>query len=452
MPVEQVQGASGSNEVGSQPMRPVDDSYLFGTNYILLVMKYTNVAMEHQANLVAMQGQLENVETQIQGCLSTISEFFSTLQANAGSGGGWNANGFYAPNANSGLSNSFYHMNENLNDGAIGSDSGSGDVNASYQASMRNFLSAFNQLFNCSDSGTGPTLSQVMNIALPDGSGRQFSMNNYYGDLAQQFAQTYGVSIHPVISEGGNDPHVSLLQQYMYYQAQLTVNTDPLSQVEAAWSSGHSAHGINSLIDFDPSSSGCDPNVTSMLQILNDMDTPITVSRTGDVWENGQDVTSGQYVQNVTATSLLQMIGLNNMNPGSELNNQVGGYNPNTKMDWYTPGLYAAFSYAAFNYIWTKNPTMNITSPGASNDPNQPPWFGDFSNSTDGSTGNGDMLSELYSHASSSETSLSSSGSTGNATFQEQVNGVQQEQNVAQNFISGWASAMTSVVGNWKSQ
>ena len=451
MPVEQIPGVSGSNSVGSQPMRPVNDSYLFGTNYILLVMKYTNVAMEHQANLVAMQGQLENVETQIQGCLSTISEFFSTLQANAGSGGGWSANGHYAPDANSGLSNSFYHMNEDPTDGGIGSDSGNGCVNQSYQTSMANFLTAFNQLFNCSDQGTGPKLSQVMNITVPDGSGNQFSMNNYYAGLAQEFAKNYGVSIHPVISEGGNDPHVSLLQQYMYYQAQLTVNTDPLSQVEAAWTSGGSAHGINSLIDFNPNSSGCDPNVTSMLQILNDLDTSITVSRTGDTYVNGQDVTSGQYVQNVTATTLIQMIGENNMNPGSELYNQIGGYNPNVTTDWYTPGLYAAFSYAAFNYIWTKNPTMNVTSPGASNDPNQPSGFGYFGG-TAGSTSNGDMLSDLYSNTSSSQTSLSSSGSTGNSTFQEQVNGVQQEQNVAQNMISGWASAMTSVVGNWKSQ
>lgn len=454
MPAEQIPGVSGSNGVAAQSVSPshTNDPFLYNTNYILLVMKYTNVAMEHQANLVAMQGQLENVVTQIQGCLSTISEFFSTLQANAASGGGWADGKFFSPDANSGLNNSFYHMNENSANGGIGVDNASGDVSQSYKGSMANFLTAINQLFNYSSSGTGPTLNQVMNINIPDGSGNQFSMQNYYTHLQSEFNTTYGGALRPVIS--GDDSsgvgaaggmHVSLLQQYMYYQAQLTVNTDPLSQVESAWTSGGSANGINGLIDFDPESSGCDPNVTSLIQILNDLNATITVSRTGDDWVNGQDISSSKYTNNVTS-NLLQMIGENNRDPGSDLYNESTGCSTPV----YDPGLYAAFSYAAFNYIWTKNPTMATATSSTSNDPTEPP--GDWKwNSATGSTTNGDVLSDLYSNTSSSQTSLSSSGSQANSQFQEQVNGVQQEQNVAQNMISGWASAMTSVVGNWKS-
>lgn len=447
MPAEQIPGVSGSSGVGAQSVSTshTNDPFLYNTNYILLVMKYTNIAMEHQANLVAMQGQLENVVTQIQGCLSTISEFFSTMQAQAASGGAWWTHELfggdqYAPNANNGLNYNFYHMDEGQN---IGSDSQTGDVSKSYQQSMSSFVNAFKELFDSSSEGSGPTVGSLSTIANPFG-GVCFNMQTYYTQLASGTFNPLNLGgLMPVSTDPG--AHASLLQQYMYYQAQLTVNTDSGSTVNAA------AGDISNLVNFDPDSEngGCDPNVSALWQILSDLNTTVTVGR------DSSAIGSSVFINNTAGTGSSD--GILGLIAAGDYNNMSTGKAPDGQ-DIYDPGLYAAFSYMSFNYIWTKNPTMAVTQQ-ASNDPNSPTFGGSiwaFNSSTsgdtnaDGSTSNGDVLSDLYSNTSSSQTSLSSSGSQGNSTFQEQVNGVQQEQNVAQNMISGWASAMTSVVGNWK--
>ncbi|MBM3192251.1 MAG: hypothetical protein FJZ63_06360, partial [Chlamydiae bacterium] len=89
VPLEDIQVQSSS----LQGSKGFGNPYTFGTNYILEVMKYTNIAMEYQEHVVAIQGELQAVETKIQGCLATISEFFSTLQSNAASGGAYTYGG-----------------------------------------------------------------------------------------------------------------------------------------------------------------------------------------------------------------------------------------------------------------------------------------------------------------------------------------------------------------------
>ena len=83
-PIEAVGGVKRTSSAGQAlPAESTNKAHkgeVASCNYILEVMKYTNIAMQHQADIVSLRGELASVVTKMQGDLATISEFLSKIE------------------------------------------------------------------------------------------------------------------------------------------------------------------------------------------------------------------------------------------------------------------------------------------------------------------------------------------------------------------------------------
>lgn len=429
-PVESVGGVKRSEPIqNNAPVKGSNDKsdLLFGSNYILLVMKYTNIAMEHQAKIVQLRGELASVVSKIQGDLSTISEFVSKLQSEAHSGQGIYEKDYgdiVSPDSVSGLSPDFYNMYETFSgdQSSFGSDAMDG-VSSQYQTLMAGFLSAVKDLYCASSSGSGPTVGDLSTITNPTG-GKDFDMMSYYKDIQDSYGDFSDQGCQVVSTNSGD--HASLMQQFMYYKAQLAVNTGTTSDVIDA--NGN----IGKLVNFKFGDIDYDSDLGPMMQTLNSFNTVVTVNR-----------------GNCPSYLIPQTDSLLSMMMKGEFYNTVdgktSGWSFSSGMCHVKPGLYAAFSFAAFNYIWTKNPNMSLAD-GTGNDPGNNWWTNDLG----GGIPTADTLSGMYMTTNTAQTNVSASGNQTNTNFQQDVNSVQQVDGAAGKMIDGFSQGQQATIQNFK--
>jgi len=414
-----------------------NNKYLFQTNYILEVMKYTNIAMEHQASIVALRGEVAALGTKIASDLATISQFISKIQSEAHSGGQEsakiNGNWYASPDSYSGLAKDFYHMDE-ANAGTFGSDSSSGCVSDSYATMMKSFIAAVKDLYFSSPTGVGPTVKDLTTIDNPADSSKNFNMMDYFKKIQGSYSKYSCGTSQGVISTNPSD-HPSLMQQYMYAKAKLVVNTSTTPDL-------NNANGdISKLVNFDPSSDGFDSDLGPFMQVLDSLDIQTSVASEGhSAWTHSK------------TDNILSMI-LN-----GQLNNTYNGGTPGGKGDvgQIDPGLYAAFSYMAYNYIWTKNPNLDANNQSASNVPNAPVNIGQdkkggWNYNPFKGNAQGDPLSAMYANVTSCQSNFSAAGSATGTSFQQDVNSVQQVNGAAGKMIDGFSQGQETLVRNFKS-
>jgi hypothetical protein len=450
-PVEAVGGVRKSPSVGAtgpaQPVvHPSDSSqFLYQSNYVLQVMKYTNIAMEHQADIVSLRGEEAELGTKIASDLATISQFISTIQSKAHSGGELDAKfagvWYASPETFSGLSQDFYNINQ-TDLWHFGSDS-VGGVSASYQSMMTGFISAVKDLYFCSSTGVGPTVKDLSTITNPAG-GQDFDMSKYFQQIQSSYSQ-YSNTGTPGLQVVSTNPsmHPSLLQQYMYAKAQLTVKTASADTLAGA------GGDISKLVNFMNGSDGFDSDLQPFMQVLDSLNVQVSVkdNKSGtpvDLWIKGE------------TNNVLSMI-LN-----GQLYNRYNGSDPmamplvQPEAGEVTPGLFCAFAYMAFNYIWTKNPNLDVDDQSASNNGTccnsgimgaSEGW--NYNNYT--GVPQGDPLSALYANISSCQSNFSATGNATGTSFQQDVNSVQQVDGAAGKIADGYSQGQETLIRNFKS-
>ena len=197
-----------------------------------------------------------------------------------------------------------------------------------------------------------------------------------------------------------------------------------------------------------------------MLTVLNDMNTSAAVS--GNTWTKS---TTGNMLEMILDNKLY------NTYQGSATwgdYNAIYGYDRDGDLEGngasgdprknnIDPGLFCAFSYMAYNYYWTKNPNALVDTENGHTNCNTS-WTngvnGDHCTAWDWEdkhqTALADQLSYGYMHTNSTQTTLSSSSSTQNTTFQEATSNVQTMNNAAQQMIQSFSQGQGQTITNFK--
>jgi hypothetical protein len=473
--VDPVSAVLSSSSASKAHQKPASDSknsqsdFLYTTNYILEVMQLTNKAMEFQAKQVSAQAQLQNVILEMNNDFSTMNQFFSKLQAQAHAGGGicfyhGEDNSLLSPNSVNGFSNAFYMMSEYENPGqsgwggqqanfggdygnspySIGQTPNASYVSTDYQQSMASFMTAFKQLFFSSpQSGDGSTtVGDLSKITVHTKNGPKdvdLMTSGFWSNIGGAYDKTYpnGLPSHVISSTSTDQP--SLIQQYIYWSLKCNCDNGTITNLS----------GINPQ-NYIPGSTTLDSTLGNMLSVLNDLNASVTVD--GNTWTHS------------TTDNLLSMIMNNklyNTNDNDKGSTTWGATNVNGEQDpnagKIDPGLYCAFSYMAYNYFWTKNPNApdnsdyqtqtncNVDRNNGVNDGKGTAW-----SKTGHLQPEADMLSTLYMHTNSTQTTLSSTSSTQNTNFQEATSNVQTMNNAAQQMIQSFSQGQGQTITNFK--
>lgn len=381
-PSQKAYGAQSGSVAGADGSGKKSD-FLFSTNYIIAVMELTNMAMQHQSDVVKLRGELADVVTRIQSDLSVINQYTSTIESQA---------------TNYGLQSGYYYVNTTNE-----------FPSQSYQDSTASFVKAVRDLFACDTAGPGDlTVADISKIQ--DSYGQTFDLGasqsgspSFWGNLQGAFATKYPSPLPLVTASSNRKP--SLIQQYIYYSAQLSVNTCSKEDLQAAGGDITKVPGVN----FDPSqSSSFDPTLNSVLGVFSSLsaipggtgrwDSPLALAETGTINDpSGQD--------HYGDTKYIPYFNWEN---GSSY------------------GLYYTFNHFADDYYGAKNPTSGAP------------------------TDEGDGLSAMYMSSSSAQSTLSSSSSNTNTNFQQDTSSVQTINNAAQQMIQSFTQGQGSMIQNFK--
>lgn len=423
-------------------------------SYAMIVLYVLNkVGLEHQQQVMQTRSQLMDVMTRMQNDFTTISEYLSQVQNNSyssgsswaygggdGSEGGWSTQGL---NSYNGLNSSFYDLtgNYNIQHGGIGLISGGSltsvtdSVSAQFKTSTQGFLNAVNDLFYSSKSGTGLTVSDISKIANPFG-GKDFDMTSTWDALSAKdgpFA-SFNYGTNSVISSNPTD-HPSLMQQYMYYQAQMQVNSGSAGTVNGA------NGDISKIVDFNPNDANSDPLEQTFIQLLTALNTNVSVNRDGSA--GGNSVVD----KDLGGDTFLSLIASGQVNCTLQAG-EGSGPDGAFRINQVKPGLYLAVSMMAFDYFWSKNPNASTTAPyvhftgsGEVND----------NNSALKGAASMDPLSNLYMTNNSVQTNVGQQTSQGNNNFQQDVNVAGQLSNVGQNVQKSFFDGIDTMNRNFRS-
>ncbi len=454
--------AALAHKVGYDPKH----SKCYGTSYVLIVLKIMNsVGLGPLQDVMNTEAKLMDVTAEIQSDLTTIQQYLTRIEDMSSSGGAWKQNapdkhlpsgvgftkgtkGWYSPNGFNGLAWNEFHE---------GQDAGTGVPSGQYQASdFQNatlaFVSALNNLFsvqNCSKGSPdassnftsfsvnkesdGKTVTQT--IFLNDAS----CADNLFHDLNHN-PMGWGMvgafsPNHPAFAKSDTES-ASLMQKYTYYKYKLAAEQyDGVIPTDSKGYTDFTKLGVN----VDPSSSSCDGLAKSMFSVLNSFNTSVDVDRDNDGGYNS--------AANIRTSSqnFLSMV-FNDpwcFHDISHTNEKWNGR--------YQGNIYSAFSFAAFNYYWTKNPNADVTQETHSV-PTKGAFSGDYNWAKDkGSTQNGDQLSIWYSDSQSASSLVSSTSSESSTTMQGYTSEVSQYQNIGQNIIKSSSEANIATIQNDKS-
>lgn len=311
--------------------------------YILMIQMLNNLSLDKIDTSVIAESQMMNVEQEIQSKLVDISQFISKIESEATSYAPYVLTSaspqMWSPDAFLGLTDDFYEIAEGGTSQTFGQES----VSSDYQASMNSFVSAFKSLFYCNTDMSAPTVASLSTIVNPnvEQGGQNFDLTGLWTNLQSQYAQysrTYSTDesgnaystpkVFNVVSANGSD-HASLIQQYMFYKAQLAVDNGNVDAVDGA------NGDITKLIDLGLDTNG-DELIQNLMQGITMFDVSETVARTA---KNTPFVST-------TSTKVLDLI----------LQEQYNNYSSNGLQ----PGLYGVGSYMAFNYFWTQASSSTV--------------------------------------------------------------------------------------------
>ncbi|MEI8301211.1 MAG: hypothetical protein WCG10_06365 [Chlamydiota bacterium] len=346
--------------------------------FMLMLLALSNLGMGNINGSALAQSNLMDTEQAIQKNLVTISSFLSQLQQNstadsqAYQAGATQTDSIHVgslnyladPNALNGLATTFYNLQKN---GVVGAEY----VNSEYADSMASFIQAFKEIFYANTNASAPTVASLSEIYNPNvfqnGQGFNLSAGNpntpgapsFWSQINSSFTQAgFNQQGYNVVGTRPSDK-ASLIQQYMFYKAQVSVDTGSISTVNGA------NGDIGKLVDFDPTSTDCDPFITQTLGLWNAFDVTESVNRSG-LNANAitcESPTSGNLITMMLTGSRGQL-----WDSGSIYTNDSGADNGQV-------GLYGAFSYMAFNDYWSKNPAGNSTQSVAAPSGGPANWY-----------------------------------------------------------------------------
>ena len=463
------------------------------------------------------EASLMEVTDKIQKCLTKIQSFYQKIEGQAKSGGAYiqyheGHADFIGPNAYDGLNKDYYyqtlshftaHSSESSTDNNLPNQNyyGSEQVSSGFQSDMQSFISNLNQIFEC---GTIPLSSQG---AVPVSALKDFTVEKVdpktgqYVKVSVDMTSTYSSlnsgAFAPFVKEGLHsflDPTTSgstsssLIMQYVFDKARVTADTlAPGALFNIATKDKQGNYHISDatqIINFDPTQGGGDGVLKTLYNLVNDLNTTVSVSRSSyefDSFNNEEtpsilaliydnnnggkspDLYQGDWdVHNDTAALL------------SHYNVDKNGVNPNQHM-----GLYGTFSYLAFNYYWNKNSSASISGDQKdvpidsdnpySKDPNYegngfwspehcegwaPGWNNPPFGSSRGKYGDlrgksaTDQLDIFVNSTQSSTSLLSSANSESSTAMQEYTSQESQFQNIGQNVIKGNSQNLKVTVKN----
>ena len=428
-------------------------SSVYNTNYVLTVLNIMqDVGLQPIEDTMQTESQLMDTTAEMQADLTTIQEYLTRIENLAHSGGAWKMGdhgwkpmppgqkGWFGPNADNGIAYNEFHENPNLQDGKDYT------VSSDFQNATNGFIAAMKDLFvgePCS-KGAPSACSNFTKFSVnkTDSKGnpitQNFDLSSVFNQLNGNTSNGWGI-LEKYSGQGvfsTSDSHsASLIQQYTYYQYKLNAEQ---------------YHGLVPNEDLsklgftmDPTSPSFDGVGKSMFGLLNSFNTSVTVDREND----SQYKNNGEFSN--TSENFLYYIFENpyGINP-SGVPNLIGGSCVN---------IYGAFSYAAFNYYWTKNPSAStdqkdntVPQPPAYNGGNGAENYG-YDKDDKGVVSDGDKLSIWYSDSQSSASLLSSQANENSTTMQQYSSEVSQYQNIGQNIIKSNSENLIATVHNYKS-
>lgn len=397
-PIEAIGGVGGKSHIQQGThvsIKSKDSDFLYKFNYVIAVMNLTQLCMKHQQDVVAIRSKLAEITTKIQSDLNILSQTMTTFQNNANPSGGDSSN----PNYYNGFGQNGQFL---LLQGTFG---GTTEVqpSAALTAATTAELHAFSDLFcvGPTSSASDVKLSDLMQIDNPTNPGQPFDLSHFWSSVENSY-DSKGYA--GMITATNLNARPSLIQQYTYWQAKLNLSQTSPDDIKAAGGDFTKIPGMN----FKPTDDSFDPNINNMLSVYTSLNQNPNASavQQGDwgEWGNFGNETYLQLLKRAIDT-------------------------PDVSID----NVYLADSHMTFNYFWTKDPQAKDGA-GASNRAHQ-----------------ADILSDIYSHVSSTQASLSSASSAQGTNFQQDTSGMTTETNEVQQIISSFMQGQGSLVGNFKS-
>lgn len=417
--------------------------------FMLMLLALSNLGMGNINGSALAQSNLMDVEQSMQKNLVTISSFLSELQQNSTANSqayqtsavsSSNISSYLTdPNAFNGLVSTFYSMQNS------GANFGQESVSSQYATSMTSFIQAFKEIFYANTNASAPTVASLSEIYNPNvfqnGQGFNLSAGNPNMPGSQSFWSQTNDSF---TNAGFNKPQqgfnvigtkpsdtASLLQQYMFYKAQVTVDTGSISSVDAA------NGDISKLVNFDPTSTDCDPFITQTLGLWNSLNIQEQVNRSGlkTPFVADSETTSPNLISLILTGSNGQLMDTGNpyqVNAQGQPDGQVG--------------LYGAFSYMAFNDYWSKNPAGNSTQSVTAPSGGLASWSSNWDwGSPIASLGSaqGDDLASLTTTVNGVQTNAGSATSEQSVNMQELTANQSSYVSIGQNLLQNLGQSLT---------
>jgi len=396
--------------------------------YMLVIQMINHLSLDKMDTQIVAESQMMNIEQQIQSKMIDISKFISQLQGESTSYTPYSVGGKWSPDSFLGLKEDFYRIGEGP------ANWGQEQVSSDYQTSMDKFVDAFKTLFYCNTDNTAPTVGSLSQISNPNvfQGGEDFNLTGLWANLENQYSvysRSYSSDmsgnpyatpqVFKVVSSNPSD-HASLIQQYMFYKAQITVDGDSAQLV-------NNAHGdITKLLDLGTDDSG-DAFLQQIMQIISTFNSSESVSRT----------TALTPLINTQSANVLDLILQDQRNnyiaPTSSA--EGNGSNNNGVPD---VGLYGAFSYMAFNSFWTHATTSTNEETISA-----PPFLPHSKVSAPG-LGGGDALAGAYSGANNVITSLGTLTGDESSMMQELTSNEGETVNIGQSALQALKNAINT--------
>jgi hypothetical protein len=393
--------------------------------YMLMIQVINHLSLDKIDGQVIAESQMMNVEQQMQSKMVDISKFISQLEQESTSYTPYLCGNSFSPDSFLGLKSDFYQIGQGISD--YGQETPSSD----YQTSMDNFTSAFKTLFYCNTDENAPTVGSLSKIINPNvfQGGQDFDLTGMWTNLSAQYSsydKTYTADMsghtysnpvtYKVVSADPNDK-ASLIQQYMFYKAQLTVDGSSIQVVD-------DAHGdITKLIDLGTDDGG-DAFIQQAMQIITMLNTSEDVRR---AVPEGVDNPPSAWAS-TQSDNIVDLI----------LQGQRFNYNSEGTLK---VGLYGAFSYKGFNYFWSK-----ASSSSSQQDPSEIP-FPSVPVKANGVGGNDSLTSETTS-VNNVITSLGTVTSAESTKMQELTSNEGENVNIAQNAIKSLNTSVDTLSQN----
>jgi len=450
--------------------------------YMLVIQVLNHLSLDKIDTQVIAESQLMDVEHEIQSKLIDISKSVSAIQGQVQSYVPYSVThsagtDSWSPDSFLGLNSNFYNIGETMQDW------GTEHVSSDFQSDVDTLEGAIKQLFYANSDATAPTVGDLSKISNPNvfQGGQDFDLTNLWSKLQQEsskYNKSYSTDMlgnsysspktFNVISTNTSD-HASLIQQYLFYKAQLAVDGGSIQTVNAAQGD------ITKLVDFTFDGSGDDGFLNQIMSLLTTLDGKVSVSRVQDL-DPWMDTTSDSVLDLLLQDQRYNYV-VNGSSPsgwwdsdaGKWINNEGswhndGSGNPANLGDDPRVGIYGAFSFMGFNNFWTKAtsttdeqhiPSDNVPYIGTAPDHSHPvndtgAWDapeasyrnGFFGENAVKGVGGNDMLTAATTGLNNSVTNIGSAAGTESTKMQELTSNEGENVNIGQSAIKSLDNAI----------